>query len=72
MDEWTLSEAMAADTANGGLSQLESHYETFIVRHYLLIRVSSSLILLIDRAGFCRNRWRWAQLCENPSAVLGH
>ncbi|KAI6043138.1 exo-beta-1,3-glucanase [Pisolithus marmoratus] len=30
VDEWTLSEAMAADTANGGLSQLETHYKTFI------------------------------------------
>jgi glucan 1,3-beta-glucosidase len=30
IDEWTLSEAMAADTANGGLKQLEDHYKTFI------------------------------------------
>ncbi|KAG9318334.1 glycoside hydrolase family 5 protein [Chiua virens] len=30
VDEWTLSEAMAADTANGGLNQLETHYKTFI------------------------------------------
>ncbi|KAF9228587.1 glycoside hydrolase family 5 protein [Gyrodon lividus] len=30
VDEWTLSEAMAADTAGGGLSQLETHYQTFI------------------------------------------
>ncbi|KAG8998341.1 hypothetical protein FRB90_012316 [Tulasnella sp. 427] len=29
-DEWTLSLAMAADTANGGLDQLEKHYDTFI------------------------------------------
>ncbi|KAG9033593.1 hypothetical protein FS837_002422, partial [Tulasnella sp. UAMH 9824] len=29
-DEWTLSIAMAADTARGGLSQLEQHYDTFI------------------------------------------
>ncbi|KAG9033592.1 hypothetical protein FS837_002421 [Tulasnella sp. UAMH 9824] len=29
-DEWTLSLAMAADTANGGLNQLETHYDTFI------------------------------------------
>ncbi len=32
VDEWTLSEAMAADTAGGGLDQLEEHYKTFIVR----------------------------------------
>ncbi|TFK42709.1 exo-beta-1,3-glucanase [Crucibulum laeve] len=30
VDEWTLSQAMAADTANGGISQLEKHYRTFI------------------------------------------
>ncbi|OCB90963.1 glycoside hydrolase [Sanghuangporus baumii] len=30
-DEWTLSQAMAADTSEGGgLSQLEEHYDTFI------------------------------------------
>ncbi len=33
VDEFTLSQAMAADTANGGLNQLESHYDTFIVRY---------------------------------------
>lgn len=32
VDEWTLSEAMTADTSDGGgLSQLEDHYNTFIV-----------------------------------------
>ncbi|KAJ6550142.1 glycoside hydrolase family 5 protein [Mycena capillaripes] len=30
IDEWTLVQAMQADTANGGLSQLEDHYKTFI------------------------------------------
>ncbi|KAH9050687.1 glycoside hydrolase [Lactarius hengduanensis] len=30
VDEWTLSLAMAKDTASGGLSQLEDHYKTFI------------------------------------------
>lgn len=32
VDEWTLSVAMANDTASGGLGQLENHYNTFIVR----------------------------------------
>jgi hypothetical protein len=32
VDEWTLSLAMAQDTASGGLNQLEDHYKTFIVR----------------------------------------
>jgi hypothetical protein len=31
IDEWTLHTAMAADTKNGGLNQLEEHYKTFIV-----------------------------------------
>ncbi|KAF5386819.1 hypothetical protein D9615_001629 [Tricholomella constricta] len=30
VDEWTLSEAMRADTSNGGIKQLEDHYKTFI------------------------------------------
>lgn len=30
IDEWTLSQLMAADTASGGLNQLENHYNTFI------------------------------------------
>ncbi|KAJ2922815.1 hypothetical protein H1R20_g14280, partial [Candolleomyces eurysporus] len=30
LDEWSLSIAMAADTASGGLDQLEEHYRTFI------------------------------------------
>jgi hypothetical protein len=33
VDEWTISTAMAADTASGGLSQLENHYKTFMVSH---------------------------------------
>jgi hypothetical protein len=36
VDEWTLSEAMAADTASGGLQQLETHYQTFIVSFSML------------------------------------
>lgn len=31
VDEWTLSTLMAADTASGGLNQIEDHYNTFIV-----------------------------------------
>ncbi|KAG6886030.1 hypothetical protein C0993_005214 [Termitomyces sp. T159_Od127] len=30
VDEWTLSEAMRSDVANGGIDQLENHYKTFI------------------------------------------
>ena len=33
VDEWTLSTLMTADTSpGGGLSQIENHYNTFIVR----------------------------------------
>jgi len=34
-DEWSLSTLMAADTASGGLNQLETHYKTFLVSHSL-------------------------------------
>ncbi|KAF8554819.1 glycoside hydrolase family 5 protein [Imleria badia] len=30
VDEWTLSILMAADTASGGLNQIEEHYNTFV------------------------------------------
>lgn len=30
VDEWSLSTMMRADTANGGINQLENHYDTFI------------------------------------------
>ncbi|KAL0571233.1 hypothetical protein V5O48_010721 [Marasmius crinis-equi] len=30
IDEWTLHTAMAADSAGGGLNQIEDHYKTFI------------------------------------------
>ncbi|KAF9256137.1 glycoside hydrolase [Marasmius fiardii PR-910] len=30
VDEWTLHQTMAADTAGGGLNQIEDHYKTFI------------------------------------------
>ena len=33
VDEFTLTQAMAADTAHGGLRQLEEHYDTFIVSY---------------------------------------
>lgn len=53
VDEWTLSENMAADTAGGGLAQMEEHYKTFIVRakpaRTFLLQV---LIFLTDRKRF--------------------
>jgi hypothetical protein len=40
VDEWTLSTLMAADTASGGLQQLETHYSTFIVSTFSLASLS--------------------------------
>ena len=37
VDEFTLSTLMAADTANGGLKQLEQHYDTFIVSFFFVV-----------------------------------
>ena len=34
VDEFTLSTLMSADTAGGGLAQLETHYDTFIVSRF--------------------------------------
>lgn len=42
VDEWMLSQAMAADTAGGGLQQLENHYNTFIASLPCLITPSRS------------------------------
>jgi hypothetical protein len=46
IDEWTLSTAMAADTASGGLSQLEQHYKTFIVSLKISSLVGLTRILI--------------------------
>lgn len=40
VDEYTLSQQMAADTAGGGLKQLEDHYATFIVSRGLGLSMS--------------------------------
>lgn len=41
VDEWSLSTLMAADTASGGLNQLEDHYNTFIVSFSSLLSTVS-------------------------------
>lgn len=49
VDEWTLSTLMAADTsAGGGLSQLENHYNTFIVRTKPLFPMRCLTLCFID------------------------
>src|SRR5438552_1128633 len=74
IDEWTLSVAMAADQASGGLSQLEEHYKTFIVRLYSPLHTEQSryLIHTSDRGGFCSDRWRRPELGPAPDSFLGH
>jgi len=46
IDEWTLHTLMAADTAGGGLQQLEDHYNTFIVR-YDSVTMSRKYFLIV-------------------------
>lgn len=58
VDEFTLSQMMAADTANGGLSQLEKHYDTFIVSNISIFRFGCGRQLIM-----CSNyRRRWTSL----------
>jgi hypothetical protein len=66
---------MASDTASGGLSQLEDHYKTFIVRFVpvpLNLRVSILIEACADRTRFCPDRRRWPQFCSHPSRILGY
>lgn len=53
VDEFTLSTLMAADAANGGLAQLETHYDTFIVSVYMW-QLSRTLTkgFDLDRTGY--------------------
>jgi hypothetical protein len=74
IDEWTLSTAMAADTASGGISQLETHYQTFIVRCHPFQKTGLCLIQcwLADRGRFCSDRRRRSQLDSSPYRFLGY
>lgn len=64
VDEWTLHTLMAADTASGGLQQLDDHYNTFIVRYYsvTMSRESFLIVVISDRGRFCSDRGRRPQL----------
>jgi hypothetical protein len=46
VDEWTLSILMAADTASGGLNQIEDHYNTFVVSNLRPFNLCSHIKLL--------------------------
>lgn len=74
VDEWTLSQAMAADTANGGLGQMEQHYKTFIVGHIFLHLLSCWRlhVMFTDRARFCRDCWCWSKLCSHSARMVGY
>ena len=66
---------MASDTASGGLSQLEDHYNTFIVRFVpapLNLRVTILIAACTDRTRFCPDRRCWPQSCSHPIAILGY
>ena len=52
VDEFTLSTLMSADTAGGGLAQLETHYDTFIVSSFCF-SLSFSCRLLFLSSLFC-------------------
>lgn len=74
VDEWTLSQAMAADTsAGGGLSQLEAHYNTFVIVSFLLKKVDSnhSVIQLHYRTGYRANCRRRSELAPGTDTLLG-
>lgn len=72
-DEYTLSQAMALDTANGGLDQLERHYDTFIVSSLMEFFVHfGSHPTLTDRRRFRSNRWCRSQLDSSPYPLLGY
>lgn len=50
IDEWTLSQNMRADTSSGGgISQLEDHYKTFIVRCDIPLLKSSHVLPAMPR-----------------------
>jgi hypothetical protein len=72
VDEWTLCQAMRADTAGGGIDQLETHYKTFIVRIFDLIAFFLLLIPEIDRKGFCGNCCCGFELPSYSDWLLGY
>ena len=73
VDEWTLSTLMAADTANGGLNQLEDHYNTFIVSViFVWCWIIALTLALVDRAGHCSNSRCRLELDQGANTLLGH
>ncbi|KAF7295346.1 Glycoside hydrolase [Mycena indigotica] len=52
IDEYTLLQAMALDTANGGVSQLEDHYKTFITEKDFMEIAAAGLNFIRIPIGF--------------------
>ena len=65
---------MAADTAGGGLNQMEDHYKTFIVGSRISRgrRPHPDVRTTVDGEGFRRDRWCWPQLRADPHTLVGH
>ena len=66
---------MAADTANGGLGQLERHYQTFIVGHiyfFALVVLLKTAYDVLDRTRFCRDCWCRSELRSHSIRMVGY
>jgi hypothetical protein len=64
---------MAADTANGGLSQIETHYKTFIVSGRCFTLVDPSrLTSLADGTRYCGDCRGWIELDQTSYSFLGN
>lgn len=57
VDEWTLSTLMAADTASGGLNQIEDHYNTFVVSTLRPFDSCNHVNRMFDRRNKTSRRW---------------
>lgn len=57
VDEWALSTLMAADTANGGLNQIEDHYNTFIVSNLRPFHSCNHVNRMFNRQNKTSQRW---------------
>jgi len=79
--EWTLSQAMRADTGpGGGIEQISKHYAEFIVSRprsisttpLTPIAIASPLVITaIDRTRLCRYCCGRPELDPSPDSVLG-
>jgi hypothetical protein len=62
---------MAADTAGGGLTQLETHYQTFMVSLFVTHSFVELVLIQADRGRLCRNGWCWFELGSHADPLLG-